>query len=223
MLAPLTWGYCLLLKNQECAVRKVIIDNDYMTFPYKSGVYRCIGSCNRKNNPCYKICQRDSIKNVSVKSFDLLSRKNVLKDISFHQSCKCSCLLDEKVCNNLQKWNKDKCRCECLKNKDCDIGYPCNFKNCRCQMKKLAALNETEECDVETDKIRNVSECKAFPENKTITLIKKLKDCKPFIGVSVFFCVSITLIGIMIYFYLKSKNKYVLPYRKKKIFFVRII
>ena len=26
---------CLLLKNQECKVRKVIIDNDYMTFPYK--------------------------------------------------------------------------------------------------------------------------------------------------------------------------------------------
>ena len=28
-------GYCLLLKNQECKVRKVIIDNDYLTFPYK--------------------------------------------------------------------------------------------------------------------------------------------------------------------------------------------
>ena len=80
-------------------------------------------------------------------------------------------------------------------------------------MKELAALIETEECDVETDKIRNVSECKAFPENKTITLIKKVKDCKPFIGVSVLFlCASITLTGIMIYFYLKSKNKYVFPY-----------
>ena len=43
-------------------------------------------------------------------------------------------------------------------------------------MKKLAALIETEKCDVETDKISNVSECKAFPENKTITLIKKVKD-----------------------------------------------
>ena len=86
-------------------------------------------------------------------------------------------------------------------------------------MKKLATLIETEECDVETDKIRDVSECKAFPENKTITLIKKVKDCKPFIAVSVFFlCVSITLIGIMIYFYFKSKNKYVLPYQKKNYF-----
>ena len=80
-------------------------------------------------------------------------------------------------------------------------------------MKTLAALIETEECDVETDQIRNVSECKAFPKNKTITFIKKVKDCKPFIGVSVLFVsVLITLTGTMIYFYLKSKNKYVLPY-----------
>ena len=45
-------------------------------------------------------------------------------------------------------------------------------------MKKLAALIESEECDVETDEIKNVSECKTFPKNKTITLIKKVKDCK---------------------------------------------
>ena len=80
-------------------------------------------------------------------------------------------------------------------------------------MKKVTGYIETEEYDVETDKIRNNSECKAFPENKIITLIKKVEDCKPFIGVSILFlCVSIILTGIMIYFYLKSKNRYVLPY-----------
>ena len=113
-----------------------------------------------------------------------------------------------------------------MKFKDCDIGYSWNVNNCRCEMKKLAALTKSErsleserflgveQCDVETDEIKNVSECKAFPENKTITLIKKVKDCKPFIGVSIFFlCVSITLTEIMIYFYLKSKNNNnVLPY-----------
>ena len=201
MSASLTWGYCLLLKNQECKVRKVIIDNGYMTFPYKIGVDRYIGGCNDKGNLYFKFYLSDSIKNISVKSLYLISNENVLKNISFHQSCKCGCLLDEKVC-----------RCECLKIKDCDIGYSWNVNNCRCEMKKLAALIESEECDVETDKIRNISECKAFPENKT-TLIKKVKDCKPFIGVSVLFLsVLITLTGIMIYFYLKSKNKYVLPY-----------
>ena len=37
---------CFLLKNKECKVRKVIVDNDYMTFPYKIKVDKCIGSCN---------------------------------------------------------------------------------------------------------------------------------------------------------------------------------
>ena len=35
MSAALTRGYCLFLKNQECTVRKVVIDNGYVTFPYK--------------------------------------------------------------------------------------------------------------------------------------------------------------------------------------------
>ena len=35
MSPPLTWGYCLFFKNQECTVRKVIIDNDYRLFLIK--------------------------------------------------------------------------------------------------------------------------------------------------------------------------------------------
>ena len=38
----LTFGYCLFLKNQECRVRKVIVDNDYMIFPFKIAINRCI-------------------------------------------------------------------------------------------------------------------------------------------------------------------------------------
>ena len=106
------------------------------------------------------------LKNISVKFLDLISKKSILKNISFHKTCKCGCLLDEKVCNNLQKWNKYKCRCKCLKIK-----------------------------------------MKSVSENKTITLIKKVKNCKPFISVSTFFLyVSVILTGIMIYFYIKSIN-----------------
>ena len=211
---PLTRGYCLLLKNQECKVRKVITDNDYMTYPYKISVNRCIGSCNNKDNPYFKIWLPDSIKDISVKTFDLLSKKKVLKNISFHKNCKCGCLLDEKVCNNLQKWNKDKCRYECLKIKKCAIGYSWNVNNCRCEMKKLAPLTiETEECDVEskTNKIKNVY------DNKTI---KKINDCKLFVAVSVLFlCITIILIGIMTYFCLKLKNN-ILPYSKTFVYII---
>ena len=73
ILSPLTWGYCLFLKNQECRVRKLIVDNDDMTFPYKIGINRCIGSCNNENNPYFKICLPDSIKNITVKSFKFVN------------------------------------------------------------------------------------------------------------------------------------------------------
>ena len=114
---------CLLLKNQECKVRKVITDNDYMTFPHNIKVDKCVRICNDVENPYFKVCLPDSVKYISVKVFDLISRKNFLKNVSFHKSCKCSCLLDEKVCNNKQKWNKEKCRCECLEIKKCENNF----------------------------------------------------------------------------------------------------
>ena len=44
-------------------------------------------------------------------------------------------------------------------------------------------------------------------------MFRLIKNCKPFIGVSILFlCVSIVLTGIMTHFYLKSKNRNVLPY-----------
>ena len=127
----------------------------------------------------------------------------MLRNVSFHKSCKCGCLLDEKVCNK-QKWNKNKCRCECLEIKECDNNYSWKVVNCRCKLRKAAALIVEEKCDVETSK---------KIENKTVTLIKKIKECKPFVALGILFaCVSVITIGIMIYFCLKSRNKSVFPY-----------
>ena len=134
-----------------------------MTFPYKILVDKWVRSC--------KVCLPDSIKNITVKSFDLLSKKSVLKNNSFHKSCKCDCLLDEKVCNNKQKWNKKKCRCECLEEEKIFNDSLFNVINCKCEMKKLAALvKEKEQCEEIIDDINYVI------QNKTITLIKKIEN-----------------------------------------------
>ena len=93
---------CLLLKNQECKVKKVIIEYNYATFPYKIIVDKCVGSCNDVDNPYFKVCLPDFFKNISVKRFDLISRKSVFKNILLHGSFKCGCLLDEKVYNDKQ-------------------------------------------------------------------------------------------------------------------------
>ena len=60
-----------------------------------------------------------------------------------------------------------------------------------------------EECDTETDGIT---------KNKTVTLTKKVEDCKLFVSSSILFvCVSVVLTGTMTYFYCKSRNRDVLP------------
>ena len=35
------------------------------------------------------------------------------QDIEWCKTCKFKCRLDARVCNNKQRWNKGKCRCEC--------------------------------------------------------------------------------------------------------------
>ena len=42
-----------------------------------------------------------------------MSRTNETRHIKWHETCKCKCRLDASVCNNKQRWNDEKCRCEC--------------------------------------------------------------------------------------------------------------
>ena len=86
-----------------------------MSFSYKIKVERCVGSCNNITNPYFRVYLLDGIRNIAVKTFDLISQQNQLRNIEFHESCKCHCRLNETVCNDEQKWSKDECRCECFK------------------------------------------------------------------------------------------------------------
>ena len=93
-----------------------------------------------------------------------------------------------------KKWNKEKYRCECLIKENCFGNSFFNVAHCSCEMKKVAALIEEEECDVETNnKIKN----------KTVLF---------FYFFILFACVSVITTGNMVYFCLKSRNISVLHY-----------
>ena len=57
------------------------------------------------------------------------------------------CRLDPIICNNKQKRNKDKSRCECLVDKKCDNNFVWNPSNCKCEYKKKATHLLTKECE----------------------------------------------------------------------------
>ena len=62
-----------------------------------------------------------------------MSRTNETRRIKWHETCKFKCRLDANVCNNKQRWNKDKCVCECKELIDkgaCEKGFIWNPSNC---------------------------------------------------------------------------------------------
>ena len=138
---------CFLLKDQNCSVKKTIIKNDYMTYSYNIKVDRCIGSCSNITNPYSKVCLPGIIKNFTVKVFNLVSQQNEMKEISFHKSGRCDCLLNKTVYNDKQKWNSEECKCECLKLENCEYGFVWNVSNCKCEqgkkVSKLISIQDT--------------------------------------------------------------------------------
>ena len=90
-----------------------------MTFPYKIKIYRSVGSCNNISNPHSKVCVPKTIKNVTLKMFDLMNLENTTKQVEFHENCKCVCKINSSVCSKKQRFNENKCRCEYLINKKC--------------------------------------------------------------------------------------------------------
>ena len=53
---------CVLMKNQECKIREVIMNNDYMLYPFSIKVNRCYGNCNNMSNPYSRVCVPNVIK-----------------------------------------------------------------------------------------------------------------------------------------------------------------
>ena len=138
---------CISMKNQKCKVREVVINNEYMIYPFSIKVNRCNGNCNNINNPYSRVCIPNVVKNITAKVFDLMSWKNKTKQIKWHESCRCVCRLNPIICNNKERWNKDKCRCKCLVNRKCDNNLVWNPSNYKCEYKKKTGHLLTEECE----------------------------------------------------------------------------
>ena len=94
------------MKNQECKVREEVINvntNNSVFYPFSVKVNKCRGNCNNINDPYARLCVPNVVKNINLKVWS-----NQTKQIKWHKSFKCACILNSIVCNNKQKWNKDK-------------------------------------------------------------------------------------------------------------------
>ena len=101
---------CISMSNQECKTRAKIIDvnsNDSVFYPYSIKINKCRGNCNNIIDPYAKLCVPDVGKNINVKVFNLMSRINETKQITWHETCKCICRLNSSVNEDGMKINAD--------------------------------------------------------------------------------------------------------------------
>ena len=80
------------------------------------------------------------VQNLNVKVFNLMSRTNETRYIEWHE-----CKFWANVCNNKQRWNKNKSRCECKELIDkgvCNKGFIWNPSNCECECDKACDIGE---------------------------------------------------------------------------------
>ena len=67
------------MKNQECKVRSEIVyinSNNPVFYPFSVNRNKCSGNCNNINDPYARICVSDTVKNLNVKVFNLMSLTN---------------------------------------------------------------------------------------------------------------------------------------------------
>ena len=75
---------CVLMKNQECKVKPEIINinsNNPIFYPFSVKINRLSVNCNNINDPYARTCVPDTVKNLNVKVFSLMSRANETKSI----------------------------------------------------------------------------------------------------------------------------------------------
>ena len=139
---------CISMSKEDCKTRPQVINvngNESVFFPFSIETSKCSGSCNNINYPHANICVPEVVKKLNIKLFNLMSRTNETRYIEWHETCKCECKFGENICNNKQRWDKNKCSCECKELIDkgvCDKGFIWNPCNCECGCDKACDIGE---------------------------------------------------------------------------------
>ena len=137
--------------------------------------------------------------------------------------CKCKCRLDGIVCNNKQRWSKNKCRCECKElidkgvcdkdfiwnpsncececNKSCDFSEYLDYENCKCRKRLVNKL--VEECNETIDEVKLTKITLAEDENSY-----KCNSCTVYIvPFSIFFTINVGTRAYFTYYEYTNRNK----------------
>ena len=120
---------CVSLINEPGMTRPNLVDLNHIelnNYPFMVSLDGCSGSCNAVDDLSTNACVTSKTKDINYKAFHMITRRNEAKTLAKHISCDCKCKFNTATCNSTQKWNNDKCHCECKKYRACKKDYSWN-------------------------------------------------------------------------------------------------
>ena len=120
--------------------------------------------------------------------------------------CRCECkeLIDKGMCDKGFIWNPNNCECEC--DKSCDVGEYLDYNHCKCRNKLADKLVEESSENIDGNKMFHNETLDVIPLND---YKKVCNSCTIYIVLfAVFFITSICISNVSIYFqwYLRKNN-----------------
>ena len=105
--------HCLLKSDNETKSKAI------KYYPFTISLDKCSRSCNFFDDSSTKAYVPNKTKDTNAKVFNMARKMNEKEAMVKHFLCDCKCKFDGEKCNSNQKWNNDKCLCECKKHHGC--------------------------------------------------------------------------------------------------------
>ena len=156
----------------------------------------------------------------------MISFTDQAKHREWHETCKCKCRLNSSVCSNKQRWNEDKCRCECReelsekercdkgfiwnpsncnseRDKSCDIGEYLDYTNCKCTQKIAGSLVEEYSKNIDENEMIYNETLDEIPLNGYKKVCGSCTLC--IVLFVIFLVISTVITAVFVHFYWYSK------------------
>ena len=181
------------------------MNKEFRYFLFSIKLHRWVGSCNTLNDLSNKACVLNKTEDLNLSMFNMITGINESKTLTKHISCECKCKFDGRNCNSDQRWNNDKCRCECKKRYACENGYVWNPGTCNCKNGKyLASIMDYSaiECNEIIESYEEDAEAISYDEKIFIEMKTTCKMQNSYILLAFLLITIALLISVSIYYYL---------------------
>ena len=75
----------------------------HLYYPLSVSAKNYNGSCNGIDKPCSKLCVPNQVKDMNIKVFNLISRVNETRFLTWQESYARKCKLDSSLCNDRRR------------------------------------------------------------------------------------------------------------------------